>query len=218
MTEAFLALPEEKQAAILDAAATEFADHGYDKASTNRIVSAAGIGKGMLFYYFGSKLELYHALIGRVSALVREGSERILAYAGEEGILETLQHATRVKMELYLKHPAMFDFITRIFLHPAELAQIKGRFGDIAAFRERVVGELFAKADLSRLRPDIPRERLVRYLGWAMEGYTQHMTAEIRNTLTGRVSDLDLDPYWAEFDTYITDLKILFYTPSAAEQ
>ena len=53
--EKFNSLDEEKRQKILDAALMEFAEHGYEKASTNRIVKEAGIGKGMLFYYFKSK-------------------------------------------------------------------------------------------------------------------------------------------------------------------
>ena len=48
-------LPDGKRQRILDAAIREFAEHGYDKASTNSIVKEAGIAKGLLFHYFGSK-------------------------------------------------------------------------------------------------------------------------------------------------------------------
>lgn len=59
----FESLEESKQHKIRQAALEEFAAHGYEKASTNRIVKAAGIGKGMLFYYFTSKQELYEYLV-----------------------------------------------------------------------------------------------------------------------------------------------------------
>ncbi|MDR2043627.1 MAG: TetR/AcrR family transcriptional regulator [Clostridium sp.] len=54
----FHSLEPEKQKRILDAALREFADKGFKRASTN----AARIGKGMLFYYFGSKEELFDFL------------------------------------------------------------------------------------------------------------------------------------------------------------
>ena len=192
---------------------TEFGDNGYAKASTNRIVQAAGIGKGMLFYYFGSKLELYNALIDRSCLMLRESLGKILGPFGQWDILEAIQRATRVKMEMYLKEPALFDFLTRLYLHPDEASmtdETKRRFSEILVLREQVMETLFAKADLSRLRPDIPAQRLVRYLSWAMEGYTQETTATIRQSAK-RLSDMDFDPYWAEFDTYIEDLKTMFY-------
>lgn len=44
---------------ILNAAFREFAEKGYEDASTNRIVKNAEIGKGTLFYHFGNKENLY---------------------------------------------------------------------------------------------------------------------------------------------------------------
>lgn len=55
----FLALPKEKQKAILDGAMQVFGSAPYKKASVGDIAKAAGISKGMVFYYFGSKKELY---------------------------------------------------------------------------------------------------------------------------------------------------------------
>ena len=43
----------------MGAAREEFARVGYRSASTNRVVSAAGVSKGLLFSYFGTKQELY---------------------------------------------------------------------------------------------------------------------------------------------------------------
>ncbi len=52
-------LPQDKRQKILDASIREFAENGYEKASTNAIVKEAGIAKGLLFHYFGNKKELY---------------------------------------------------------------------------------------------------------------------------------------------------------------
>lgn len=43
----FLNLPEDKQARIIEAALTEFADKGYQQASLNTIVAASGICQGV---------------------------------------------------------------------------------------------------------------------------------------------------------------------------
>ena len=45
----FLNLELEKQDRIINAAIKEFAQKGYDKASTNEIVKEAGISKGLLY-------------------------------------------------------------------------------------------------------------------------------------------------------------------------
>ena len=214
ITEAFNLLPQEKQKTILEAAAAEFAEHGYEKASTNRMVQRAGIGKGMLFYYFGSKLELYHYLMDRIGQLMEGYGKQLLCHPEKLGIIETLQHATKVKMEAYGENPALLDFIGRLYLHPEEAAvseEAKERFFSQMAARERVMQQLFAKADMESLRRDIPRERLVKYLHWAMEGYTQHIVNQIRSAAVKRTSDLELAPFLAELDVYMEDLKRIYY-------
>ncbi|HTL42203.1 MAG TPA: TetR/AcrR family transcriptional regulator [Pseudolysinimonas sp.] len=60
-----------QQAAILEAAAAEFAAHGYAGASLNRIIDAAKISKGSMYYYFDDKEDLYaHVLRREIVGLV----------------------------------------------------------------------------------------------------------------------------------------------------
>ena len=55
----FARLPEAQQQAILRAAREEFAAHGFHDASLNRVIDAAGISKGSMYYYFDGKEDLY---------------------------------------------------------------------------------------------------------------------------------------------------------------
>jgi AcrR family transcriptional regulator len=61
----FHKLPPAQQQAILRVAFDEFATHGFGGASLNRIIDAAGISKGSMYYYFDGKEELY-AHVARV--------------------------------------------------------------------------------------------------------------------------------------------------------
>jgi TetR/AcrR family transcriptional regulator len=53
----------EHGAALFDAAVAEFVARGYEQASINSILAAAGMSKGQFYYHFGSKEALYFALI-----------------------------------------------------------------------------------------------------------------------------------------------------------
>ena len=55
----FAKLAPEQQQAILRAALEEFAAHGFHDASLNRVIEAAGISKGSMYYYFDGKEDLY---------------------------------------------------------------------------------------------------------------------------------------------------------------
>jgi AcrR family transcriptional regulator len=61
----FAKLPLAQQQAILRAALDEFAAHGFHDASLNRIIEAAGISKGSMYYYFDGKEDLF-AHVARV--------------------------------------------------------------------------------------------------------------------------------------------------------
>ncbi|MBC7338085.1 MAG: helix-turn-helix transcriptional regulator, partial [Clostridia bacterium] len=58
-------LPPDRREKLLEAAIREFAEKGYGGASTNAIVREAGISKGLLFHYFGSKKDLFLAALDR---------------------------------------------------------------------------------------------------------------------------------------------------------
>lgn len=71
----FAKLPPAQQQAILSAALEEFAAHGFHDASLNRVIDAAGISKGSMYYYFDGKEDLY-GYVARVEL------ERMLARIG----------------------------------------------------------------------------------------------------------------------------------------
>ena len=85
--------PAESRAAILQAGAREFAEHGIAGARTEAIARAAGVNKALLYYYFTDKETLYgsvldHAFSGMKTAVFRAldsalpPREKIMAYAG----------------------------------------------------------------------------------------------------------------------------------------
>ncbi len=59
----FEKMPEEKKEQILEAAAREFADNGYEKAVMSRILERADISKGAVYYYFEDKADLIATVI-----------------------------------------------------------------------------------------------------------------------------------------------------------
>ena len=63
----FRKLPQQRQDAILDAAAEEFAAHGYEAASFNLIIERSGVSKGSMYYYFEDKKDLYATVLVRMA-------------------------------------------------------------------------------------------------------------------------------------------------------
>src|SRR6266700_7941368 len=85
--------PEESRAAILQAAAQEFAEHGIAGARTDAIAREARVNKALLYYYFKDKETLYGAVLDNAFAGLKitvfevlDGDlpprKKILAYVG----------------------------------------------------------------------------------------------------------------------------------------
>ncbi|MEU4211211.1 TetR/AcrR family transcriptional regulator [Streptomyces sp. NPDC026206] len=70
---------------LLAAATRLFAEQGYDRTSVQEIVRAAGVTKGALYHYFGSKDDLLHEVYGRV---LRLQQERLDAFADADAPVE----------------------------------------------------------------------------------------------------------------------------------
>jgi len=66
---------------LLAEATRLFAERGYDRTSVQEIVEAAGVTKGALYHYFGSKDDLLSEIYGRV---LRLQTERLDAIASQD--------------------------------------------------------------------------------------------------------------------------------------
>nr|WP_199547053.1 TetR/AcrR family transcriptional regulator [Streptomyces sp. N35] len=76
---------------LLAAATRLFAEQGYDRTSVQEIVEAAGVTKGALYHYFGSKDDLLHEIYARV---LRVQQERLDAFAeADEPVEKRLRDA-----------------------------------------------------------------------------------------------------------------------------
>lgn len=70
---------------LLAAATRLFAEQGYDRTSVQEIVESAGVTKGALYHYFGSKDDLLHEVYARV---LRVQQERLDAFANADAPVE----------------------------------------------------------------------------------------------------------------------------------
>ena len=76
---------------LLAEATRLFAERGFDRTSVQEIVEAAGVTKGALYHYFGSKDDLLHEVYARVLRMQTARLERIAA--GPEPVADRVRHA-----------------------------------------------------------------------------------------------------------------------------
>ena len=145
--------PDERRRILLASAIEEFAVHGYDGASTNRIAKKAQVAKGLIFRYFDSKEGLFEAALD-------QACERIFSPPGAPLPTDPFE-----RLEEFLVRRA-----TAIAEHPSEarlVAQFRGQACRVASpltcrlrsGDERAAGPVSRGGDSTRLFPAGRRSR-----------------------------------------------------------
>ena len=112
----FINLPEEKRQIIVNAAIEEFAEHGLDNASTNRIVANSGISKGSFYQYFEDKQDVFMYLL---TVLEREKIEYFKGKHPPSNNMDTFQYfrwMIKTGMEFNSANPRLTQAISRVLL------------------------------------------------------------------------------------------------------
>lgn len=94
---------------ILEIARATFAEGGYDSATNRELAARAGITAGALYYYFGSKLDLYLSVHEDVQQRVY--GQFTAATEGKTGFLAKLDAVLDVAHELNKADPTFAAFL-----------------------------------------------------------------------------------------------------------
>jgi len=120
---------EETRRVFLDIARKEFCEHGYAGASTSRIVEKSGMARGSLYYHFGDKGGLFHAVyeeamnetLKHVSAIMDAKEDPWDALiAGSNAFLDLCMKDEFRKIAL-IESQAAISFKDRLIIHEATL-------------------------------------------------------------------------------------------------
>jgi len=209
INEVFRELEPAKRQTILNAAMDAFAQHGYEKASTNAIVREAGISKGMLFYYFGSKEQLFQDLAAYAYDTVRDALLKPLDGMDGDFIGRLRQLAER-KLRIYAENPHIIRFLGAIFLErnsghlpPPLLEELNAAYALSRA-------KLYADIDTSLFREDVPPEHCIQLIRWCLEGYEKEMEALMAQQGMLREPGA-YTPLFRAYYGYLDSLRLVFY-------
>lgn len=170
---------EEKRQRILAAAIQEFAEKGYVRSSTNAIVAKAGIAKGLLFHYFGSKKELYLAALDHC---LDEAVDYFLRHLENlpSDLLDRLIRWGSLKVQMLSERPDLYRLSLSLTSNPPE-----GLRAELESRRSKLTSQLmpvFLKGiDFSSLRPGVDPKKAVELVLWVSNGVAEKYLAVIRN-------------------------------------
>ena len=168
MNDRFYALPEDKQNQILNGAMSVFAQYEYKKATTDDIVARAGISKGLLFHYFGSKKELYLFLAAyAMQYLIAEMRKNYNQQ--ETDFFRMLINAQTTKLAIMRRYPDLLSFLAKSYLETdaAVAPQLGRQYGEVAEQSRNIV---LARADASKFKEGVSMRQTLDMILWMSDG------------------------------------------------
>lgn len=211
--EKFEKLEPGKQQKILEAALNEFAENGFEKASTNQIVKEAGIGKGMLFYYFKNKKEMFDYLVEYSLTIIVEQYFNLVD-TSEADFFDRLKKISEIKLKAQAENAHVFNFIGTVMLAAdVELpVRLQKKYAEM---QETGYAMLYSGIDKSKFRDDVDVEKVFRLVQWSIDGYQNDLKHRLKGV---KLASIDFSPYWNEYYEYLDILKKSFYKEGEREQ
>jgi AcrR family transcriptional regulator len=108
---------DRSQLAILASARDEFALRGLAGARMDSIAERAGLNKRLIYYYFGSKDDLFLAVLERTYADIREAEQML--HLDEIEPVEAIRRLISFTWHYYLEHPEFITLLNSENLHRA---------------------------------------------------------------------------------------------------
>ncbi len=137
---------QERRSEILDAAASIFAERGFDGTSTSAIALKCGVSKALLYHYFASKEEiLFEMLVAHCQFLVAAAQAALSENeSGEEQLASVVGELISLYMNSQEKHIALMN----------NLKSLSGEQQKEIKKLERILVQII-KGIVARLRPEL---------------------------------------------------------------
>lgn len=195
----FLNLPEDKRKRIVDAALKSFGANGYKKTSVSDIAKAAGISKGMVFHYFGTKKDLYLYLIRMCTDIITNEINKGFDSTATD-FFERIKQSSDIKVSVMKRHTDIPFFLISVYFesNPEVKSDITSFLSIGNNYRNKIA---FDGMDTSKFKDGIDPKLVMKMLIWMAEGYSSQLS----------VSTLDLDIMLKEFYECMDLLRNNFY-------
>jgi AcrR family transcriptional regulator len=136
---------ERTQQAILAAAEEEFASKGLAGARVDVIAEQAGANKRMLYYYFGSKDDLYLAGLERAYGKMRE-AERELNLTDLDP-LDAIRRLVEFKFDYCLKNPTIIPLLAGENMHGAKYLKRSRKLRDMHTMLVDIISKVLTEGE-----------------------------------------------------------------------
>lgn len=167
MNEKFFDLSREKQDRMINGAVEVFAKNGFKHASTDDMVKAVGVSKGLWFHYFGSKLGLYNFVYGySVKYVILELSS--ILDAEERDYFEVVKQMEFTNMRIKKKYPYMLMFLAQA--KKEKDAEVRAQIAEDQTFFEEKWNGFLKNADIQSIEEKTQREKVKKLVQYTIQG------------------------------------------------
>ena len=162
----FETLPNIKKDIILKVCIEEFAEYGFENASTNRMVKNIGMSKGSLFKYFNTKEELYIYIIDyavrSITKSVTENTNKLPI-----DFFERLYMLAEMEFDIYVEKPLYYRLLKGAFSVKSHISQKLVK--KYALQSNGFFDYIFRKAEINNTK--YPMDHIINLIKWVLEGY-----------------------------------------------
>ncbi|MTI69670.1 MAG: TetR/AcrR family transcriptional regulator [Firmicutes bacterium] len=201
MNEAFEKIEIEKRDRIINCAFKEFSKYKFDKASTNNIVKEANISKGLLFYYFNNKEDLFEYLSEFCVNTILEEIKNNIDWNITD-IFERVKQVVFLKIRITERYPYIFHFGKLLFDSESKDLIFKNR--DLMELSSKIYSY---NIDFTKFKEEVELKKAINIIRWTLEKYGE----ESSNRFKGIDKEIDYDALLEEINSYIEVLRIAFY-------
>ena len=167
MNEKFFDLSRLKQDRMINGALEVFAKNGFKHASTDDMVKAVDVSKGLWFHYFGSKLGLYTFVYGySVKYMILELASAV--DEKEKNYFEIMKQIEYAKMKISKSYPYMTRFLERA-LEETDTEIMEQTAEDRRIYQEKVAG-LGKNGEIPEIADKAKREKIKKMAHYTIEG------------------------------------------------
>jgi AcrR family transcriptional regulator len=161
-----------RERAILDTCEALLASKGYDAMSVGDIAEGAGITRGALYFYFGSKQEVVTALVARTVEHLWERS-RVAAESDEPR--EAIAAAMQRTVELWNEHGLVMRTAIDLSLTVPEIGALWSRTADLFI---AAINAVLERAGVPAGTAPDQASAMARVLCWMIERTFYHASQE----------------------------------------
>ena len=201
-------LNQDKKKIILDACIHEFAERGYEKASTNSMIKEAGISKGILFHYFGNKKRLFLYIVDYgIKIIIKEYNKYPLTETGD--IFKRLVELGVLKLKLHHVFPEISKILLEALVNSPEDLRIEVE-RKYSLISKEYMPVVFQAIDDSKFRKGVDTTKAIQILMLFLQAlgdkYLMDYQGKEQNLLQ------DMDKIMDEYYEYMEILKYGMYS------